>query len=74
MFTRFIPEPANMDHSVDLTLYAAPETLWALAQFVKRVQYVHFLAGTVDKQEADMIRDGVQALESALAQKGYAPR
>lgn len=46
----------------------------ALAEFVKRVGWSEFRSNAVDDDEAYLIREGVEKLQDALAQKGFAPR
>ncbi|HZC23748.1 MAG TPA: hypothetical protein VE866_10460 [Candidatus Binatia bacterium] len=53
---------------------ADSETLWALAELCKRIQWAHMRECAVDDNEAYRIRDGVEALEKALKERGYAPR
>jgi hypothetical protein len=50
------------------------ETLWALAELCKRIQWQHIRECAVDDDEAYRIREGVEVLDRALREKGYAPR
>ncbi len=50
------------------------EGAFALAQFVKRVGWDEFRANAADVEEAELIRYGVERLQDALANAGYAPR
>jgi len=59
---------------LQLNLEVDERTAMALAQFVKRSRWEHYMDCAVDKDEADEIRDGVSALEKALAERGFAPR
>lgn len=63
-------QPELVTVSMDLTDSQA----WALAQFVKRVGWQEFRTCAVDDNEAYEIRSGVDALQKALANAGYAPR
>jgi hypothetical protein len=62
------------DKSIQLILHASDDTVWALAQFVKRATWEHFRACAKDDDEAYAIRDGIAKLSTALAEKGFAPR
>jgi hypothetical protein len=62
------------DTIVKLDLHLDPDSTWALAQFLKRSRWEHFLACAVDEEEAHQIKFAVGRLEAALADKGYAPR
>lgn len=49
-------------------------TAMALAQFVKRVGWQEMRANAVDEEETYRIRNGIAALQRALANQGFAPR
>jgi hypothetical protein len=53
---------------------ADSETLWALAELCKRIQWEHMRQCAVDDDEASRIRDGIEVLEKALKERGYSPR
>ncbi len=57
-----------------IELEADSETLWALAELCKRIQWEHMRQCAVDDDEAYRIRDGVEVLEKALKERGYSPR
>lgn len=63
-----------MSMPVRLEIYADTATVWALAQFIKRVRFEHFRECAVNEDEAYLIRDGVAKLGEALADKGFTPR
>jgi hypothetical protein len=63
-----------MNQPLQLTLEIDQQTAWALAQFVKRSRFDQYRDCAVDDDEAYLIRDGVAALEKALADRGFAPR
>uniref|UniRef100_UPI0036D8DBCA DUF7706 family protein n=1 Tax=Photorhabdus sp. RM322S TaxID=3342825 RepID=UPI0036D8DBCA len=46
----------------------------ALAQLVKRLNWVEIRACAVNDEEAYQIKDAIAKLQSALAYRGYAPR
>jgi hypothetical protein len=62
------------DRIFELNLRLDDDSAWALAQFVKRVQWDHFRSCAVDQEEAHVIPRAVDRLQEALAEKGYAPR
>ena len=64
------PDPLHLT----LELEADDSSVQALAQFVKRVGWQEFRQCAVSDEEAYQIRAGVEALQSALAKVGYAPR
>jgi len=66
--------PADSPCCGQLTLEAIPSAVWALAQFIKRTQWEHFIEFAADRKKAELIRGGVERLAEALAKKGYAPR
>ena len=57
-----------------LNLDATPEQLWALAQFVKRVGWSEMRQNAVDEDETAEMRAGLEALQKALGEAGFAPR
>jgi hypothetical protein len=61
------------DTIIKLDLHLDPDSAWALAQFLKRSRWEHFLARAVVEGEAHQIKFAVGRLEAALAEKGYAP-
>ena len=63
-----------MNQPLTLTLEASEVDVQALAQFVKRVGWQEIRANAVDDDEAQLIRAGVEALQRALSDAGYAPR
>lgn len=59
---------------LNLTLNLDERAAWALAQFVKRVGWSELRENAVSEDEAYEMRDGIAALQRALAEAGYAPR
>lgn len=55
---------------VDMTCRQAE----ALAQFVKRVNWVEITANAIDRDEAETIRDALERLRRGLADSGFDPR
>ena len=66
--------PADSPFTLQLTLETKPSAVRALAQFIKRTRWEHFMECAIDRKEAELIREGVEQLSEALANKGYAPR
>lgn len=60
--------------SIKIELELDEATAMALAQFCKRAGFTEFRACAVSDTEAYLIRDGVCALQRALAEQGFAPR
>jgi hypothetical protein len=46
----------------------------ALAQFVKRIGWAEISANSVDRDEAEIMRDALERLRVALAESGFDPR
>jgi len=59
---------------LNLTLNLDERAAWALAQFVKRVGWSELRENAISEDEAYEMRDGIAALQRALAEAGYAPR
>ena len=59
-------------HTVQMQLSTAHAM--ALARFAKRVGWSECRANAVDEDQAKEIRAGVDALQIALAEAGFAPR
>lgn len=51
-----------------------PDQAWALAQFVKQVDWIGMRAYAVNDEEAYLIRDAIYQLQKTLAWAGFAPR
>jgi len=69
--------PVHADPRLELVtvqLSLPPDQALALAQFVKRCTWGDFRTHSIDDAEAYRMRDAVDALRSALADAGYAPR
>lgn len=62
------PKPVTVTFELDDT------TALALAQFVKRVGWSEMRGCAVSEQETYEIRDGINLLQRALADAGFAPR
>lgn len=60
--------------SVTVTVQLDDTTAMALAQFVKRVGWSEMRGCAVSEQETYEMRDGIDLLQRALADAGYAPR
>ena len=58
------------DTIIKLDLHLDPDFAWALAQFLKRSRWEHFLACAVVEEEAHQIKFAVGRLEAALAEQG----
>lgn len=63
-----------MDNQVTVTLSLSDAEALALAQFVKRLSWSSMRECAVDEAETYQIRDGIDLLQRALADAGYAPR
>lgn len=59
---------------VTVQLSLPPDQALALAQFCKRCCWSDMRTHSVDDDEAYRMRDAIDALRSALADAGYAPR
>jgi hypothetical protein len=57
-----------------IPLYLSPSQAWALAQFAKRVGWSEIRQNAIDDAEAENMRDGIEALETALSKAGYSPK
>lgn len=64
----------NTFERVSLVVDLSPDIAWSLAQFVKRVGWSEIRSNSVDDEEAEMIRAGLEYLRDALALSGFAPR
>lgn len=47
---------------------------WALAQFLKRTGWSEIRQNAQDDDEAYVMREGIEALQKALAESGFEPR
>lgn len=63
-----------MDEDVIITLELPGEIAQALAQLCKRIGWSELRDNAEDDNDAYLIRDGVSALQDALAESGYSPR
>lgn len=61
------------DITLILSEITEAETM-ALAQFVKRVGWTELRQNAVDDDEAYAIKDGIDKLQKALQEAGFAPR
>lgn len=57
-----------------LTVELTERQAMALPQFVKRVGWTEFRANAIDKDEAYLIREAVDAVQRELRVQGYSPR
>ena len=60
--------------TVDLDLSLIPKAAWALAEFVKRLQWTQIRACAVNDEEADLMKQALVQLQKTLNQKGFSPR
>lgn len=63
-----------MENQVTVTLTLGDAEALALAQFVKRLSWSGMRECAVDEAETYRIRAGIDQLQRALADVGYAPR
>lgn len=60
--------------SVTVTLDLSDREAYALAQFVKRLSWSGIRECAASNDETYVMRDGIDRLQRALADVGYAPR
>ena len=60
--------------TVDLDLSLFPNAAWALAEFVKRLQWTQIRACAANDEEADLMKQALVHLQQVLNQKGFSPR
>lgn len=65
---------ATPPKAVTVTVNLDEVTALALAQFVKRVGWSEMRGCAVSEQETYEMRDGIDLLQRALADAGFAPR
>lgn len=63
-----------MSDVVTLTFELDDAQAWALAQFVKRVDWRSIRESAVSDEEAYLVRDSLGSLAKALRDTGHAPR
>ena len=66
-------EGKMMDIRLELVETTEAEIM-ALAQFIKRVGWSDLRQNAVDDDEAYLMKNAVYKLQSAMAERGYAPR
>ena len=66
--------PPEIPVTVTVTLELTDRKAYALAQFVKRLSWSGMAACASSEEETYDIRDGIDLLQRALADAGYAPR
>jgi hypothetical protein len=54
--------------------YFTPGEAAALAQFIKRIGWPEISANSVDRDEAEIMRDALERLRVALVEAGFDPR
>lgn len=60
--------------AVTVTTELTDSQAMALAQFVKRLTWSEMRACAVDDDETWVMKDAIQALQTSLAEAGFAPR
>jgi hypothetical protein len=60
--------------TVTVTTELTDSQAMALAQFVKRLTWSEMRACAVDDDEAWVMKDAIQALQTSLADAGFSPR
>lgn len=63
-----------MEQVVKVTMELSADQAWALAQLAKRLGWSDMRACAIDDVECYEIRGGVDSLQRALREAGFAPR
>jgi hypothetical protein len=58
----------------EITIALTEAQAWELAQFLKRVSFREYRDNATNDDEAYLMRDAGYIIQSALAERGYAPR
>ena len=60
--------------TVEITIALTEAQAWELAQFLKRVSFREYRDNATNDDEAYLMREAGYIIQSALAERGYAPR
>lgn len=59
---------------LEITFFAKPEAAMALAQLLKRIDYASIKGFTVDENQLEWAKVGINDVQHGLAEAGISPR